>query len=113
MARGARHIRGSIYVSDWPLRKDGIPPSGIVHLRFIVASNGRVSRCDVTRTSGYAVLDETTCRLIKRRFRYRPARDGDGRAIAQVIPGTHDWGLEPDREPIDVEPDIWDDERRD
>ena len=81
----------------------------MVHLRFVVAATGRVSRCDVTRSSGDPSLDETTCRLIVRRFRYRPALGADGRAIAQVIPGEHDWGVEPDPEPVDVEPTIPDD----
>lgn len=100
-----RLLRGSIYDSDWP-GEQGEVPSGIVHLRFVVAPTGRVRECNVTRSSGRAELDETTCRLIKRRFRYRPERNEQGRAIASVVIGLHDWERVDEPEPIDVEPTI-------
>jgi protein TonB len=106
----ARWLRGSIFDSDFPDSAYRPGLRGIVHLRFVVAPDGRVSDCAVTRSSGSAALDETTCRLIMRRFRYRPARDGMGRPIAQTIRGQHDWEVAAEPPPIDVEPDIPDDE---
>ena len=47
------------------------------------AQTGASSGCEVVKSSGSAELDGTTCRLIERRFRYRPARDAQGRAIAE------------------------------
>ena len=83
-----------------------------MHLRFVVASTGRVSDCDVTRSSGSRALDETTCRLIMQRFRYRPARDGAGRPIADTIRGEHVWELGPEPPPIEVEPEEYEEESR-
>lgn len=109
-ASPARWLRGAIYDSDYPDSAYRAGVSGIVHLRFVVAPDGRVSDCAVTRSSGSRALDETTCRLIMRRFRYRPARDGNGRPIPATIRGEHVWDVAPEPPPIDVEPTIPDDE---
>jgi protein TonB len=101
-----RWLRGRIYDSDYPRRAYEARFEGTVYLRFVVAPDGYVSDCAVTRSSGNREVDETTCRLIMRRFRYRPARNEDGRPIASTIRGEHHWELAPEPEPIDVEPDI-------
>ena len=106
----ARLIRGSIHDSDYPPRAFEARKSGTVYLRFVVAPTGRVSDCRVTRSSGSPDLDAVTCRLIMNRFRYRPARDTQGRPIAETISGEHLWELAPEPPPIDVEPDIPDDD---
>jgi periplasmic protein TonB len=84
-------ISGRILDSDYPRRAFEAGAEGVVSLRFVVGTNGRVTRCQVTRSSGRADLDETTCRLIRQRFRYRPARDSWGRAIPATIVGQHEW----------------------
>jgi protein TonB len=102
----ARLIRGGIDPSDYPRRAFEARRTGTVYLRFVVAPDGRVSDCAVTRSSGTPELDATTCRLILRRFRYRPARDASGQPIAEVVRGQHEWELGPEPEPIDIEPTI-------
>ena len=62
-------------------------------MRFTVGIDGRVSGCTVTRSSGYALLDTTTCRLIEKRFRYHPARDAQGQPVAETISLFYQWGL--------------------
>ena len=104
----ARWISGEIRGSDYPDRAYRAKISGSVYLRFVVAPNGRVSDCTVTRSSGSAELDATTCRLIRQRFRYRPARDGAGRPIAETVRGQHDWEVAPEPPVTWVEPDIVD-----
>ncbi len=106
----ARLLSGSIRDSDYPRSALRAQIGGTVYLRFVVAPNGRVSECAVTRSSGSGELDATTCRLIMRRFRYRPARDAQGRAIADVIRGEHLWELRAPPPPVEVEPDIPDPE---
>jgi len=101
----ARWLSGEIDPDDYPSSAVRSRSVGTVGLRFVVAPDGRISDCAVTRSSGSPVLDATTCRLIKRRFRYRPARDGTGRPIAEEIRGEHDWELGPEPPPIDVEPE--------
>ena len=84
-------IAGEIRASDYPrdLRERGI--GGRVEMVFIVGTNGRVTSCTVTRSSGVPELDSLTCRLIQQRFRYRPSTDRYGRPIPDEVEGEHDW----------------------
>lgn len=66
---------------------------GSVAVRFTVGTDGRVSGCRVIRSSASPDLDSTTCRLVERRFRYRPARNAEGRPVAETISRTFDWSL--------------------
>lgn len=89
-----RRIRGEIRDSDYPdhLREARI--TGVVGLRFVVGVRGRVTACAVTRSSGVPELDELTCRLIAKRFRYRPTIGADGRPVADVVTGEQGWGVD-------------------
>lgn len=84
-------IAGAILPSDYPrdLRERGI--GGRVGILFTVGTDGRVTGCTVTRSSGVPELDELTCRLIRERFRYRPSTDRYGRPIPDEVEGEHDW----------------------
>lgn len=88
-----RLIRGDITGRDYPEAAARIGATGTVGLRFVVGVDGRVSDCRVTRSSGNADLDETTCRLIRKRFRYEPSRDARGRPYADVVTGEQVWEL--------------------
>jgi protein TonB len=84
-------IAGAIGPSDYPrdLRERGI--GGRVGILFTVGTNGRVTSCKVTRSSGVPELDTLTCRLIQERFLYRPSTDRYGRPISDEVEGEHDW----------------------
>lgn len=102
----ARWISGGIGPSDYPDRAYRARIGGTVHLRFTVAPSGRVSDCAVTRSSGSRELDSVTCRLIVSRFRYRPARDAEGRPVAERVVGEHVWEVAPEPPVTWVEPDV-------
>ncbi len=110
MSRRVRWLSGGIGNRDYPREAVRAREEGTLLLSFVVQPNGRVAGCRITRSSGSRALDETTCRLITQRFRYRPALDGDGIPVATQIDGEHEWTLAEEREPIDVEPTIPDDE---
>ena len=88
-----RRLTGDLRTSDVPCFKNGNCPGGIVHLRFIVGTGGRVTSCTVTRSSGSPDLDAQTCAAIVRRLRYKPATNAAGRPIAAEVTGTQRWGL--------------------
>jgi len=92
-SRRAQLIRGSLRNEDYPRSalRDGA--QGSVSVRFVVGPSGRVENCRVTRSSGHPGLDETTCRLILRRFRYRPALDAAGEPVAETVRKAYDWLL--------------------
>lgn len=99
---GPRQIAGRIRNSDYPRGAVEAGQSGIVSVRYTVAIDGQVSRCIVTRSSGSIDLDQTTCRLIQQRFRFKPAKDASGRTVQADIVEDHEWIMErdivPDRE---------------
>lgn len=101
-------IHGRLRDSDYPRAAYAAGIGGTVSIRFIVGVNGRVTACRVTHSSGYANLDDATCRLIMERQRYRPARDGSGRKVPEVYAGDHIWAIR--REEHVIEPhDVPDD----
>lgn len=102
----ARWLSGGIRDTDYPDGPYRRRVGGTVHLRFTVAPTGRVSDCVVTRSSGSRELDSVTCRLIMARFRYRPARDAEGRPIAERVVGEHVWEVAPEPPTRWIEPDI-------
>ena len=89
-----RRIKGRIKDSDYPEAAADAGASGTVQVRYFVNVDGRVSGCVVTKSSGNAALDETTCRLIEQRYRYDPSRDADGRPVRSIIVVNQDWVLE-------------------
>ena len=91
----ARHVRGRIDEDDYPRSAYRERAGGSVTARLTVGMDGRVTRCTVTRSSGHAGIDATTCGLIERRFRYEPARDRNGRPVASDVGWRQTWWLEP------------------
>jgi protein TonB len=86
----AQRISGSFDYSDHPERgRQGQVET--VGVRFVVGVDGRVGDCAVTRSSGNARLDATTCRLIEQRFRYRPATDASGKPVPSVVSTVFSW----------------------
>jgi protein TonB len=84
------HVSGDFTARDYArsgLR--GATAQVIVSLR--VRSDGRADNCRVARSSGYAAVDDATCRLIGQRFRFRPARNAGGQAIDSTIQWRADW----------------------
>jgi len=94
-----RWRRGRIRDSDYPAGLGEAGIQGSLEVRFTVAVTGRVTACEVTRSSGSAILDDTTCRLIVERFRFDPSRDVRGRPVESTIVQNHEWIVEADPTP--------------
>lgn len=86
-------IAGEITPRDYPRNLGNAGVGGRVGLLFTVGTNGRVSQCRVTRSSGVPELDALTCRLIMQRFVFRPATDRFGRPVADQVEGEHVWDV--------------------
>lgn len=88
----ARRIAGALTDRDYPVAAARIRAAGVVAIRFRVTEAGRVTDCQIARSSGTSVLDETTCRLVEKRFRYAPARDASGHAVEDTVTTSFTWG---------------------
>jgi periplasmic protein TonB len=93
-AARARQIAGAITPRDYPDGARRAGATGAVTVRFTVGIDGRARGCVVAISSGRGDLDATTCRLIEGRFRYRPARDAAGRAVAEERGWRQTWWFE-------------------
>jgi periplasmic protein TonB len=84
-------IAGEFLDSDYPpaLGRAGI--GGRVTVTFTVQVNGRATDCRVSRSSHVPELDSLTCRIVEQRYRFRPATDRLGRAVADEADLDHDW----------------------
>jgi protein TonB len=90
----ARANLGS-YVSDADYPTDAIrrEEQGATRFKLAVGPDGRVTNCTVTASSGSAALDLATCRLMKSRARFAPARDSSGNAVADAVSSMIVWRL--------------------
>lgn len=79
---------------------DAYPPAaqragaqGRVVARLTIGTDGRVSDCSITSSSGNSDLDNTTCRIARSRVRYTPAKDDNGAPIASTANLPVRWVL--------------------
>jgi protein TonB len=82
------------HADDYPLEARTKGWQGAVVADVTVNTNGRVDKCDVVQSSGYKLLDDTTCQILIERARFRPARDKNGNPVADVLrtpPVTWAW----------------------
>ena len=67
--------------------------TGKVGYTLAIDSEGRVTNCTITSTSGHADLDAATCSLLQRRARFEPAVGKDGKPIAGSWSSTMNWSM--------------------
>jgi TonB family protein len=68
-----------ITANDYPAAALRTSLEGNVGVRLTVSAVGGVSECVVLQTSGSRVLDDAACFLLKRRARFVPALDAEGK----------------------------------
>lgn len=84
-------IEGALTHADYRRARPPAGAAGTVSVTFRVRTDGRVGGCSVLRSSGYAVFDRATCRLIEERFRFRPAHDESGDPVEWDIRTEYTW----------------------
>lgn len=78
---------------DYPssAMRDGV--QGVTSFRLEVGTDGKPTNCTVTGSSGSALLDDTTCRLVMRRAKFQPAKDTEGNPIASGYSSRTRWQI--------------------
>ena len=98
-ARPMAALPGLIRPDDYPAAAIRAGEEGTVGYRLEIAPNGRVTACTIARSSGSAALDSTTCRILRARARFTPARDAQGRPVAGRFDGRFTWRI---NRPLDM-----------
>ncbi|MDJ0641268.1 MAG: TonB family protein [Erythrobacter sp.] len=84
-----RWITDNDYRSRW-IREGR---EGKARFRLEISAKGRVSSCEILGSTGHAVLDVATCRLITRRARFDPAKDSSGAAVPGTFTSSVNWQI--------------------
>ena len=103
-ARPVTPVALLLSVDDYPAAALRAEEQGAVGFSLDVDASGRVMACTVTSSSGFSILDSTTCRLMTMRARFRPARDSDGGPTADRAIGRIVWRIEKPPEPEPTAP---------
>ncbi len=83
-SRHAEWVGGGLSDRDYPEAAKRARLQGVVDVRFIVRTDGRVEGCKVDHSSGSADLDRLTCALTEQRLLYNPALDVTGKPVEEV-----------------------------
>lgn len=81
-------------VDDYPADARGTGAKGTVAARLTIDVTGRVVGCNIVHSSGFPVLDEATCSILRRRAHYGPGYDRQGRPVVSTIDESITWRAE-------------------
>lgn len=92
-ARARANLASYVSDEDYPSDAARREEQGTTRFRLGVGPDGRVTECTVTGSSGSSSLDSATCRLMKSRARFTPARDSQDRATSDSVTSAIRWVL--------------------
>ncbi len=95
-ARAKGNLPSLFSDEDYPASAVRSGEAGTTGFRLEIGANGRVTNCTVTSSSGSSALDSTTCRLLRSRARYTPAKDSSGNATTDSVVSRIKWVLPAD-----------------
>ena len=85
--------RGNTFTDDdFPPASARAEETGVTKVTYTIGTDGRVTNCAVTASSGHQRLDDATCAIIQRRFRFNPATR-DGKPVEETRPQAIRWKL--------------------
>ena len=84
---------------DYPAEAVRNEQQGTTGFRLTVDPSGKIVGCEITSSSGFASLDETTCRVMTQRARFSPALDKKGKPITGTWASRFRWVLQDDDPP--------------
>lgn len=76
--RARRDLNTYFSVDDYPVEALRAHSQGETSASLTIGPDGRVAMCMVYASSGSRALDAATCRVLRQRARYTPARDEAG-----------------------------------
>ena len=75
-ARGS--VVGLFSDEDYPASAQSAGAEGTAQARLSIGADGRVTGCNLIRSTGNGALDAATCSILRRRAKFTPARDSNG-----------------------------------
>jgi protein TonB len=94
--RARANLNSYFSTDDYPAAALRGNDQGTTGFSLTIGPNGRVTACNVTASSGSSALDQATCRILRSRARYTPARGPDGNPTSGTDAGRVTWRLPAD-----------------
>jgi protein TonB len=91
--RARANLNSYFSADDYPAAALRGNDQGTTGFSLTIGPSGRVEACSVTASSGSAALDQATCRILRSRARYTPARDSSGNPTSGRDSGRVTWRL--------------------
>jgi protein TonB len=92
-AKAKANLASYVSDADYPGSAIRNEEQGTTRFRLSVGTDGRVTDCSVTSSSGSTALDNATCSIMRRRARFTPARDDSGNPTTDSASGAIKWVL--------------------
>jgi periplasmic protein TonB len=93
-ARAKGNLAALVSDADYPASALRGGEQGATGFRLEVGANGRVTNCTVTSSSGSSALDSATCRIMRSRARFTPARDSNGQPTSDSVSSRIVWRIQ-------------------
>jgi TonB family protein len=88
---------------DYPQKAFDREWRGTTNFEVVVTPDGKPGECKITQSSGYDILDRTTCFIATHRARFTPARGPDGGPVYGIYRSQVVWHR-PDQEKLQRDP---------
>ena len=82
-----------VTTDDYPSRDIRAEHTGIARYRVVVGTNGKVSSCEIVKSSGWPGLDQATCVNVSKRAKFEPGTDENGAKAVDTYTGTVSWQI--------------------
>lgn len=93
-ARARANLASYVSNDDYPAAALRNEEQGTTGFRLTVGPDGRVTNCVVTSSSGSSSLDAATCRLMRSRARFTPARNNLGESTSDTVNSRITWRIQ-------------------
>ena len=93
-ARARANLASYVSNDDYPPAALRAGDEGTTGFRLTVGPDGRVTNCTITSSSGSSSLDSTTCRIMRSRARFTPARDSNGNPTTDTHSARITWRIQ-------------------
>ena len=92
-ARARANLASYFSPNDYPGVSIAKGQSGRVKFALLVAEDGSIADCTIVETSGAAALDTQVCAVLRKKAKFEPARDADGKPAKDSVFSAVLWKL--------------------
>jgi protein TonB len=78
-------LRTLFSTDDYPPSALAAGAGGTAMAELTIGADGRVTGCNLIKSTGNSALDSATCNILRRRAKFTPARDSNGNATGDTI----------------------------